>query len=195
MKKIIFALLFVNFIFAQETEINKFNFKSEFRIALISRNFFGDNYLSKGHKNMGLGAIAKLNIIEYNNFKIGVALEKSSIQVSEFSKGGLIAKTNLNAIFGSITYQMQFDKNFNIEPQISYSSLALRQKNKNIYFGRQRGISLNIGIEVNYKLNKAISVFSILEFSKYNFNVKTTPEFESYFDNSKSVNISLGIKL
>lgn len=195
MKKIILFLLFTNFIFAQEKSKKDFNFKPEFKAAFVTKYFFGDNYLSKGHKNPSIGGIIKLNIVEYFNFKLGGSLEKSTIKVSDYSIGGNINKTNINAAQGIISYQIPIKEKFSFEPQIAIGNLELKQKSGKKLYGTQSGVSYSLGFDFIYKINKTVQVFSNIEITKYKFNTYTSNEFLSYFNNSNSINLSLGVKL
>ena len=194
---IFYILIFSSSIWSQERDQEKNNFKviGEVQFAATTNFFFGTNYLAKGHKNPSIGGNFSLNLFKYNNFKLGGTLEKSTVGVADTSIGGNSNKTNINSASVNLVYDIYLTKTFIISPQLKYGGVTLRQKDGKKFYGSQSGKSVGIGVNLNYKVLNNMSVFTNFGYNFYNLNTNTSPEFESYFDNSNSLNISLGIKL
>jgi len=196
MRKIYLLIVLVFQIgFSQIEKNSNVQFKANFGLELKSNYFFGDNYLSKGHKNPTIGFGFHWNFLEYKKFNLGVSFEKSVLRVTDYSIGGNIDKSNITVYNSNLSYQIPINAKLALEPNIFYGQLYVKQKNGTKNYGVQNGNDLGFGICLNYKLNKSIQVYSNLAFSHYFLTANTTPEFENYFGSSNCLSLSLGIKL
>lgn len=191
--------LFILFIFAKAWSQNdaekSISFKPEFNIAFVSHLYFGDNYLSKGHKKPTVGALLKMNFIAYKQFLLGVEYEKSTTNVEDFAIGGNIDKTNLNTFRGILSYRFLSTKRFYLDPHFKYGLVNLRQKDGSKFYGNQQGKTIGIGTDLIYNLNKTYNLFLNIGYNYSTLNVNTTREFDDYFNHAQSINFTIGLKI
>ena len=195
MKSLFYLFLFFSVTaWSQKNDELGFKLRPELSISIINQSFFGDNYLSKGHKKPTFGGLFKLNLLSYNQLYLGFEFEKNTSKVEDFSIGGNIDKTKMNSFRGLLSYRIKASDKFIFDPQIKYGIVELRQENGSKYYGNQEGNMLGIGFDAIYKFSKVFSLFSNIGYNYYRLNVNTTPEFENYFNHSHSFNISVGLK-
>jgi len=197
MKKYIFLLiLFSSFTaWSQDKADKKVQLKPELSIAFVSHIYLGDNYLSKGHKQLAIGALLKLNILRYQQFLLAFEYEKSTLQVDDFEIGGNIDKTNINTFRGILSFRISESNKIVFDPHLKFGSVDLRQKNGSKFYGNQQGNILGFGTDIFYKLNKTYILFSNIGYNYYFFRVNTTNEFVDYFNHASSLNITIGLKI
>ena len=195
MKKniLLFLLLFSSFVWSQENEVAKIFSHPTFAFTLISNNYFGDNYLSKGHEN-SIGIQFKHEFVHFKKINLGFGFEKSTQKVTDTSIGGNSNKTNTNSIFGFISYNIPINNSFEISPEINYGGIELKQKNGNKLYGIQQGYRFGLALSLDYKIKKHLSIYSTIGYNKYNLNTKTTSEFVNYFNSANAISYSLGLK-
>lgn len=196
MRALFFGILLITFVsFGQDKKEKIVKFNPHFSLGASYNNFFGDNYLSKGHKNDNYGFFIKLNALQVYNFNIGGLFDKTRLKAIDTAIGGNVGSSKLNTANVYLNYNMKLNNHFSIEPEIKYGGVEVRQsgfeKNLGVQFGKLYGFGTNF----NYKIDNSLTFFMNLSYNKFILNVKTTPEFENYFDNSNSFNVSLGIKL
>ena len=195
MKRIALLLILVFQLSIGQTEQNNnFKFKANFGLELKYNYFSGDNYLAKGHENPAIGFDINWNFLEYKKFKLGISFEKSTLQVIDYSIGGVIDKSIITVYNSNLSYQIPINAKLSLEPSIFYGQLFIKQKNGSKNYGVQNGNDLGMGTCVNYKLNKYIQVYSKLALSRYFLTVNTSQEFENYFNSSNCLSLSLGCK-
>lgn len=193
MKKcIVLFVLFSTFTWGQTDKNEQIEFTPEASFAFSSQFYLGDNYLSKGH-NDGIGGYFKFNFITYKKFKLGFQFEKTTQKVTDKAIGGNIAKTNSNSLGAIISYQVFTTNKLAFEPQFKLASLELRQKDGSKFYGSQNGTKIGISSDVIYKFNKTLSIFTNVGYNYSFLKVETTPAFEDYFNNSQSINVSIGL--
>jgi len=193
MNKIFLIILFcTQFSFGQEKKINlKFHFES--RLSTIIPINLGNNYLSKSNDANAGGAI-HFNFVKINNFKLGGGYDYISYSISDVSTGGNIKWSRYNLIYASLAYEIPIIKKVNFEPYIGIGSSKLNLESDNQSFGHQTGTNFRIGINLDYELNNYFAFFIGTAFVKTKFDVNTSPEFVSFYDNSSLVQINIGIK-
>jgi len=196
MKKKYTILLLISFqlLIAQELDQKKLKFNPKISIGFITESFFGDNYLSKGHKNPSIGAELDFQMISYSNFNLGFGFKKTTLFVEDQAIGGKIDKSNMNSINGFISYDAFKYNKFQFIPSLSYGGIEIRQKDGSKLYGVQNGNYFEVSIKTNYFLKNKINLYSKIGIAKYFLNVNTTNEFKSYFNHSNSINLSLGIQ-
>jgi hypothetical protein len=201
---ILYFFLFSNIIWSQENTraiqketIPKEGFKiiAKLNFELVTNFYFGKNYLAKGHANPAIGGNFRLDFYQYNNFKLGVSLGKSTIKVSDFSIGGNINRTNINNIGVNLLYDYNISEKVSISPAIKYCGVQLRQHTNSQFYGSQNGSIAGLSVDLNYNVDKNIKLYTNIGYNRYFLNVKTSQEFQSYFDNSNAINFTFGIKL
>ncbi|MFD2909341.1 hypothetical protein ACFSX9_11445 [Flavobacterium ardleyense] len=191
-KSIVLLVLFSTMAWSQTEKKEQIEFTPEASFAFSSQFYSGDNYLSKGH-NDGIGGSLKFNFITYKNFKLGFQFEKTTQKVIDKEIGGNISKTNSNSLGGVISYQLYTNNKIAFEPQFKIAGIQLRQKDGSKFYGSQNGTQIGISSDVIYKLNKTLSIFTNVGYNYSFLKVDTTPAYEDYFNNSQSINISVGL--
>ena len=191
-KNIVFLLLFSAVVCGQNKNKELFKFTPEASFAFSSQLYIGENYLSKGH-NDGIGAYFKMNFVTYKKFKLGIQFEKTTQKVTDKAIGGNINKTNSNNLGGVISYQAFTKNKIAFEPQLKIAEVTLRQKDGSKYYGSQSGTQVGISSDVIFKLNKTLSIFTNIGYNYSFLKVETSPEYKDYFNNSQSINISIGL--
>ena len=196
MRVLIFGiLLFTSVIFGQDKKEEIVKFNPHFSLGASYSNFFGDNYLSEGHRNDNYGFFIKLNALQVYKFNIGGLFDKTKLRATDKAIGGNVGTSNLNTANVYLNYNINLNNHLSIEPEIKYGGVEIRQSGIGKKLGTQFGKLYGVGANFNYKIDNSLTFFMNLNFNKFMLNVETTPEFENYFDNSNSFNISLGIKL
>lgn len=196
MRALIFGILLITTItFGQDKKEEIVKFNPHFSLGTAYSNFFGDNYLSEGHRNDNYGFFIKLNAIQIYKFNVGGLFDKTKLKATDKAIGGNVGTSNLNTANVYLNYNINLDNHVTIEPEIKYGGVEIRQSGFGKKLGTQFGKVYGIGTNINYKIDNSLSFFININYNKFILDVATTPEFESYFDNSNSLNISLGIKL
>ena len=198
MKNIILLLFISNFIWSQEQSkptTAGINLVNEIQLGATTSLFIGNNYLAKGHFKPNIGFNISINVLQFNNFKLGGSYERISLKVSDYSIGGNIEKTNMITATVNLLYNFNVSKKLLVSPQLKYGASGLNQKNGSKSYGSQNGNTIGISMNFNYKFDKTISIFSNIGYNHYTFTTNTTNEFQNYFDNSNSLNLTLGIQL
>jgi hypothetical protein len=73
--------------------------------------------------------------------------------------------------------------------------VKLNFKSSDRSFGHQTGDDFRMGCTIEYKLDKTVSTFAGFGYISSSYNINTAPEFVSFYDNSKMLQINIGIKL
>lgn len=169
-------------------------FKPDFNLYAIIPSNFGDNYLSKATKpNVGLGA--NLYILELKHFQIGMGYEYINYSTTDITRAGNINTTRNSSLFGLLGYKIKVSNNFNLQPYLGMGSVKLKFKSTDRNFGHQDGNNFRIGFNTNYKLSHSFFVFAGVSYVSSKYNINTSPEFVSFYDNSKAIQLNLGVKI
>lgn len=194
MKYTILILLFcLKISYGQETK-SILTFKPEFSLYAIVPNNFGDNYLSKANKtDIGLGV--NFNFIEVKHFQLGIGYDYISYSITDITRAGNIENSKYNSFYGLLGYQIKLSNKFNLQPYLGLGSVKLNFKSGNRNFGHQTGNDFRIGFNTNYKLAKTVLAFAGVGYVSSNYDIKTNPEFVSFYNNSKMFQINIGIKI
>lgn len=169
-------------------------FKPEFSLYAIVPNNFGDNYLAKANKpHIGVGT--NFNIIQFQHFKLGMGYDFISYSITDVSKAGNIGSSRYNSFYGLLGYEIKLSNEFYLQPYLGFGSVKLNFKSGDRSFGHQTGNDFRIGFNVDYKLDKTISAFAGIGYLSSNYDIKTAPEYISFYDNSKMLQINIGIKV
>ncbi|MBF4471278.1 outer membrane beta-barrel protein [Flavobacterium sp. HJJ] len=170
------------------------NFKPEFsQYAIIPFNF-GDNYLAKANKsNVGLGT--NFSFLQVQHFKLGMGYDYIFYSITDLSKAGNVGSSRYNSFYGTLAYEIKLSNELYLQPYLGLGSINLNFKNGNRSFGHQTGTDFRIGFNFDYRLNKIISAFTGIGYVSSKYDINTAPEFVSFYDNSKMLQINIGIKL
>jgi hypothetical protein len=196
MKYSLLLILFcLNISYGQEKKTKSIlTFNPEFSLYAIIPNNFGDNYLAKANKpHIGIGT--NLNFIQVQHFKLGMGYDYISYSITDITKAGNIGSSRYNSVYGTLGYEIKLSNEFYLQPYLGFGSVKLNFKSGDRSFGHQTGNDFRIGFNLDYKLDKTISAFAGLGYLSTNYDVKTAPEYISFYDNSKMLQINIGIKL
>ena len=170
------------------------DFIPEFSLYVISPNNFGENYLARANKpRIGIGA--NLYLIQCKHFKLGMGHDYIGYYITDVSRAGNIGSSRYNAVYGLLGYEVKLSNEFYVQPYLGFGSVKLNFKSGNRSFGHQTGNDFRIGCSVDYKLDKTVSAFAGIGYASSSYNIKTAPEYVSFYDNSKMLQINIGIKL
>lgn len=196
MKYSILIILFcLNISYGQEKKPKSPSiFTEEFSLYIIAPNNFGDNYLAKANKpRIGIGA--NLYLFKFKNFKLGMGYDYIGYSITDVSLAGNIGSSRNNSAYGLLGYEIKLSNKLYLQPYLGFGSVKLNFKSGDRSFGHQNGNDFRIGCNVEYKLDKIVSAFAGFGFVSTNYDINTAPEFVSFYDNSKMLQINIGIKL
>ena len=185
----------MDLVYGQEKKIkNTLVLKPEFSANIIIPYNIGENYLAKSNKpNIGIGA--HFNPIHFHDFKLGIGLDYISNSITDISKGGNICASVYNSIFGIGTYKIKISKEYDFQPFVGIGTVKLKLKTGNRSYGYQSGSDFRIGGNLTYKLDKTISAFGGICYVTTKYDVNTSPEYISFYNHSKTLQINMGIKI
>lgn len=190
---LIFFCLKISYGQEKKTEIT-LAFKPEFKLYAIIPNNFGDNYLAKANKqHIGIGT--NFNLVQVQHFKLGVGCDYIYYSITDVTKAGNIESSRYNSFYGTLAYETRLSNQFYFQPYLGMGSAKLKFKSGDRSFGHQTGTDFRIGFNVDYKLDKTISAFAGIGYVSTKYDIKTAPEFISFYDNSKMLQINIGLKI
>lgn len=196
MKYSFLLILFcLNISYGQEKKTKSIlTFKPEFSLYAIAPINFGDNYLAKANKpHIGIGA--NFNFVKVYDFKLGVGYDYISHSITDITRAGNIGSSRYNSFYGLLAYEIKLSNKFYLQPYLGLGTVNLNFKSGSKSFGHQTGNDFRIGCNFNYKLDKIVSTFIGIGFISTNYDINTAPEFMSFYDNSKMLQINIGIKI
>jgi hypothetical protein len=169
-------------------------FKPGFSLYAISPKNFGDNYLAKANKpDIGIGA--NFHIVKIYGFELGMGYDYNYYSITDVTKAGNIKSSRYNAVYSLLGYEIDLIKELSLQPYVGFGAVKLNFKSRSRSFGHQTGNDFRVGLNLNYNLDKTISVFGGFGYVSSIYDVQTSPEFVSFYDNSKMIQINIGFKL
>ncbi len=189
MRNIIFILLIGQFVIAQKARVFR---AFEFNTSIS--NYFGENYLSKGHDNFSSGLGIAAQILEYNNFTIGASLNYQTLEVTNKAIGGNFDSSKFYEFQGNFGYNYKLSNKLTFEPSINISYFEMHQQQSGIeydtkFYGNMFGTSL----KTKYYFNKNFYFLGNLGYNRLAFRTRTSREFDDYFNNSNNINLKVGL--
>jgi hypothetical protein len=196
-KKVFFLILFVTSIgFSQTEEVKKsdFDFIPTFRLRAIVPISQGDNFLAKANKeSIGFGVSSYF--AKYKNAMVGFGYDFISFRTSDSAIAGNINASNLNSIYGSVSYRFILNDQITIEPLFGYGYSFLQFRSGLRGFGKQEGHDYRFAVYTDYKLAKRFGMFLGVGLLNSKLSINTSPEYTNFFDHASTLQISLGIKI
>lgn len=194
MKKI-FLLLFVTQIgFSQSfLHSNNFAFDFDFEIKAFKPVHFGNNFLAKSNEpdtGIGLG----FNLLKYKHFSSGIGIDYTYYSITDITRAGNIRSSRLGSFYGKLSYNIELNKDFLIVPSIGFGASSIDFQSKARTFGSQKGNETRFGVGLNYKLSNSILAILGFNYVYTKYYINTSEEFISFYDNSKILQIILGLK-
>lgn len=169
-------------------------FKPEFSLYAIIPNNFGDNYLAKSNKpHIGIGT--NFNFLQVQHFKLGMGYDYIYYSITDVTKAGNIGSSRYNSFYGLLGYEIKLSNEFYLQPYLGLGSVKLNFRTGEKSFGHQTGNDFRIGLNLDYRLDRTISAFAGIGYVSTGYNINTAPEFVSFYDNSKMLQINIGFKI
>lgn len=196
MKKYIVLLLYiVQSSFGQsKSPVAVFNFDPEFNFYASVPQDFGANYLAKANSpDLGLGL--HYNFLQARNFKLGFGYDFIYYAVTDVSRAGNYNSTRYHSYMGTLAYELKLASKWQFEPYVGFGSTKLKFKSQSRKFGHQTGTVFKLGTKASYRLDKTFSTFLGVEYVGATYDVNTVPEWVSFYDHSKRMQVNLGIKI
>jgi len=195
--KLIFLLfiLCIPFSYGQETKSqNLVQFNHDIRLNVIIPSNFGANFLAESYDSkVGIGT--NFSFLRINNFKLGAGYDFISYIATDITRTGNIKGAQFHTAYGDIAYEIKITENLNLEPYIGYGGAKLKFKSDGRDFGNQDGNNFRIGFNTDYKLGKRFSGFVGVCYLQSKLNINTSPEFVSFYDNTKMFQLNIGLKI
>lgn len=193
--KVLFFLFFIQFIYSQKTEnTNLVKFNHDIRFNAIVPLNFGDNFLAKSN-NSRVGIGTNFSFLRIKNFKLGVGYDYIPYTATDITRAGNIESSSFHLAYGDISYEIKLLEKLNIEPYFGFGGTKLKFKSSRGDIGNQEGNNLRIGFNTDYQLAKRLSAFVGICYLQSKMDMNTSPEFISFYDNAKMIQINIGLKI
>lgn len=188
-------MLCLNMTYGQEKKNkNTLTLNPEIHFYLIAPFNIGDNYLAKANDSK-IGVGTTINFIQFQHFKLGMGYDYIGYSVTDVSRAGNYESSRYNAFYGLLSYEIKLSNDIKVQPYLGLGSVNLNFKSGSKSFGHQTGNDFRLGCNVEYKLDKTISAFGGFGYVSSNYDVKTAPEFVSFYDSSKMIQVNVGLKI
>ncbi|WP_310556600.1 hypothetical protein [Flavobacterium sp.] len=195
MRYLFFLVLSNSFCFGQIDSVKietQPKFDAEFRMKIFHPIHFGSNFLAESNKsNFSFGL--NLDVLEYRNFIFGGGIDYSHYNVTDVTRAGDVKTTKLKNFYINLSYKQPLTDKIDFMPNIGvgYSVITYSEYR----FGNQNGNNFRIGFNVDYKLNETLCLFAGTTFIYNKYTINTSPEFVSFYDNSKILQLIIGLKI
>ncbi|TDW51992.1 hypothetical protein EV144_101672 [Flavobacterium sp. 270] len=192
---VLLFLLFLQFSYGQETENKRpVKFNHDIRInALVPFNS-GDNFLAKANDpQFGIGV--NFSFLRIYDFKLGAGYDYIYYNTTDITRAGNVENARFNSVYGDISYEIKIIKKLNIEPYFGIGSDKINFKSQDRNYGHQTGNDFIIGFNTDYQLAKRLSAFVGLCYLESKLDINTSPEFVSFYKNSKMLQLNIGLKI
>lgn len=200
------AILSFQIAFSQEEKKEKaFFVEPLFRLHGLMPVDLGDNYLADANKGK-LSFSINMSMFEYHNFRLAIGFDHVYYDVTDVAKAATVAHSRYNSYYAQIGYEIPITKVFSVQPYAGFGSSEIgfkRTSNVPKYYltdeanhiSKQYGAGFRCGFYADYRIDKIISFFAGVGYAQNKFDVATAPEFKSYFEQSKMVQLNFGIKI
>ncbi|WP_418264235.1 hypothetical protein [Flavobacterium faecale] len=188
---VVFVLVCFNIVVGQTS--SKVGVEPEINIHAVAPIHFGDNYLSKAN-NPDVGFAVNLMLAQFQKIKLGLGYDYLNYLVTDISKAGNYQNSRYHSVYGILAYDIKFSKELFLEPYVGLGSVNLKFKDRNRSFGEQSGMDFRIGCKGNYSFDRTISAFVGVGYVATKYDVHTNPEFVSFYDNSKMLQLIVGLR-
>lgn len=190
------ALLGFGLAYAQnETPtINKeLEFDTSFRFQTFYPIQFGNTALAKAHKPRP-GFSAQMNVLDYQNFKAGFGFDFATYDITDKEVIANLSTSKYTSAYFLISYEYEAFPKLRITPNLGYGSASLELGSRSSRFGKQGGNEFRIGTYIDYKIGKTSYAFIGVHYVSNSFNIRTAPEYESFFSKATQLQLNLGIR-
>jgi hypothetical protein len=164
-----------------------------FRIQTIYPIHFGNDALAKAHKPRP-GFSAQMQFLDYRDFKLGFGLDLVTYDITDKQMIANLSTSKYTSAYVLISYEYRVTPKIQITPSIGYGWASLALGSRASRFGTQEGNAFRIGTNVDYKIGKTIYIFGGANYVYNTFEVKTSPEYESFFSKANQIQINFGVR-
>ncbi|WP_284652211.1 hypothetical protein [Flavobacterium terrisoli] len=200
---LLLALLsFGNFSFAQDTTnikerdttVNKdLEVDTYFRIQTFYPIHYGNTALAKAHQPRPAFSM-QMQFLDFRNFKAGFGFDFVTYSITDKEMIANLSTSKYTSAYFLLSYEYKATNKIQITPNIGYGDARLDLGSRNSRFGKQNGNEFRIGAYVDYKVSKAIFVFGGVHYISNTFDIKTSPEYESFFSKANQIQINFGVR-
>lgn len=203
---LLIAIISFQVAFSQEEKSDRaFFVEPLFRLHGLMPVDLGDNYLADANKGK-LSFGINMSMFEYHNFRLALGFDHVYYDVTDVTKAATVSHSRYNSYYAQIGYEIPVTKAFSVQPYAGFGSSEIgfkRTSNVPKYYltdeaneiSRQYGRGFRGGFYADYRFDKIMSVFAGVGYAQNKFDVATAPEFKTYFEQSKMVQLNFGIKI
>lgn len=156
---------------------------------------FGNNMLSKAHTNDFNGFGISVRLFRIRQVHVNIAFENVGFSATDVSMAGNIEASKLTNFILEGMYKVPLTGRITVNPKIGIGAAQIRQSGNGQDFGKQPGISFNLGGEVDYKIVGRFRAFAGVGYSYMRMRIDTAPELESFYGNVHTLNLLIGLKI
>lgn len=190
----LFMIIFTNIVFSQRTtESKKVDFDANFRVQTLFPIHFGNTALAKAHKPR-LGFSMQMILLEFKNFKAGFGVDFTTYDITDNQLIANLSTSKYTSAYLLISYEYKLSNKLFISPTIGYGLSSLELGSRSSRFGKQSGNEFRIGAILDYRIGKSIFIFGGVNYVNNKFDIKTAPEFVSFFSDANQIQLNLGIR-
>ncbi len=179
---------------SQDNRVNEdFELDTYFRFQTLYPIHFGNTALAKAHKPRP-GFSMQMNVLDYRNFKAGFGFDFITYDITDKEMIANLSTSKYTSAYFLLNYEYGISEKLQFTPAIGYGSASLELGSRSSRFGKQRGPEFRIGGVVDYRIGKTIFIFGGIYFVTNQFDIATSPEYESFFSKANQIQLNLGIR-
>lgn len=154
--------------------------------------YFGDNMIADSHRLHNMGADIKLGIAKYKNVGLTLFAGFTRLKVDDTQMIGEVNASQETKGGASVFYQMDVTEKSTFKPEIGIYDVSFRSSGYAIEVESMSGTGFLIGTDYQYNLTKRFRAVVGLHYHWNKYNVKTAPQYKSYFENAHYLKLSVG---
>lgn len=184
------------FLFMTQLSLAQFKFSPDLTLFYQLTVPQSNKLLGDAHQN-GQGFGMEANFYKYNHWLFGAGFNSQFYQITDVALAGRFDYTKLNSFYLTTSYEITLNQKWMVLPtfQLGYSSFNQRRREYNRDVKKAySNIDFNLGLNIDYKLHEGLHA-SLGGFYQYkNFDFKTSPAFENFFNHQSGFGFSAGLK-
>lgn len=144
-----------------------------------------NTFIKQGYRN-NVGLFLELQPVSYKNFGLLIGVQYNDYMAMERSLTGNISSARQTTPYFKIVYQYEIISKLNVNPFVGYGSSRLKE------VGVTNGQTYFTGTNLHYNFYEDISLLVGVQYSKFNYDVKTNSAEKFLFESSSNVQLNLG---
>jgi len=166
-----------------------------YQISIVKPVAFGDNFADNGLKQL-VGYDLSLRFYIFRSIFLGVEGGSFIATVENEDLVGDFDQSNANTYGLTAGYTFQLNKNHLVDAGLSYGAVNYRNSKDGLDDRFvDSGNYLKINGQYNYRINKNISVFAFTNLRLDRLDIKTSPNIDSFINQSNYVIFGIGFKI